>query len=285
MHKVTMIMLKAMIINLFLSLLQVVTGIIGNSSAVTADGIQTLTDFGTDLVAIIGEMFSHQRANNKHPYGYGQIEYLTSIFIGTVVLSTGFILIYNAMNKELVVPNAMLIIVIIFVLISKLLLSQYVLKMGYKHNDSILIASGKESHADVVSSVFVLVSALLAQLTKYNHIFIYADRLAAVMVGILIIKIGYGIMAENISGIIGEQETDKKIHDDLKKVILKEKDIKKVHNIILLKYGPYYKLVTTIIMDDKMTLKNIYPIKRRLIKSLKRYNRKIHYITIDIKSD
>lgn len=261
--------------------MQVIVGLIGRSSAVIADGVHTLSDMTTDVVAIFGIRFSNKRANKAHPYGYGQVEYITSIFIGVVVVIVGLFLINSTMNNATMVPSIYVVIVTIITIITKYILSNYVLVKGYRWDNSILIASGRESHADVISSIFVLTSSLLAQLTRYSNMFIYSDRVAAILVSIFIIRVGFKIVSENISVIIGEQETNQGFLDEVKEIILKENKIEHIDNIVALKFGPYYKLNLEVKMDGHLTLKDVNKVMLRIKKQLKK-DKKIRYITIQV---
>ena len=86
MSKVTTVMVISFITNSFLSLIKIIFGCIGHSSALIADGIHSFSDLSTDIVAMLGDFFARKPADRKHPYGHGKLEYLTSIFIGFVII-------------------------------------------------------------------------------------------------------------------------------------------------------------------------------------------------------
>ena len=106
-------------------------------------------------------------------------------------------------------PSTLVIIVTIITIILKYLLSIYVIKKGERHNNSILIASGKESRTDVISSFVVLIAAILMQFSDKLNLLKYSDVVASIIVGLFIVKTGFSIVAENMSVIIGKQENNK----------------------------------------------------------------------------
>lgn len=279
MKKVTKVMVIMFITNLILSFMQIIAGIIGNSAAVVADGVHTITDLITDVVAIIGTRLSNKKADKIHPLGYGQIEYITSVFIGVVVITMGFYLVSNSLEEQLIIPHFLVIIVTIVTIVSKYILYKYILLKGKEYRNSILLASSKESLVDVISSFVVLISIILMQFSDKITFLIYSDRLAAVLVSIFVIRTGYSIMSENISHLIGEQETNEELLNEIKKIILKHDKVLSIEKLVLIKSGPYYKLDTEVIMEGNLTLKVVYKTLNKIKKEL-RHSKKVQYINI-----
>lgn len=280
MEKVSKIMFVSVFTNLILAIIKMIFGFIGKSSALLADGIHSLSDLITDFFAIIGSKLSEKPADSKHPYGHGKLEYLTSIVISIVVLTLGITLITNSFQKEIVIPDIIVIVVSIFTIIAKLILSNYIINKGKKYQNNILISSGYESRTDVISSIVVLVSIILMQLSNYFEILKYADILATIIVGLLIIKIGYSLLKENLSLLLDEQVTNEEYLLDLKKIILKEESVITIDDLIIIKLGPCYKLVLEITMDETKSLKEVHQVLDELEKRMKEYDSKIKYVTI-----
>lgn len=282
MHNVKKITRNSFFTNLFLAIIKIICGLIGRSSALIADGIHSFSDLLTDIIAILGNFFSLKPADEKHPYGHGKLEYLTSIAIGIMVMLIGLILIGSSANREISIPSLLVILVSCFTIIAKLILSRYLIKKGELYNNSILIASGKESSADVISSIVVLISGILMQLVSVSEILKYADKIASIIVGIFIVHTGYSILKENISGIIGEQETSNECIENLRKLILNNQEIKKIDSMVLLKFGSYYKVIIEISMDGNISLKKSHDIVDKLEKIIKINEEKAKYITIHV---
>lgn len=279
MNKVAKVMSVSFIINIFLALIKIIVGFIGKSSALIADGVHSFSDLTTDVVAILGSGMATKPADSKHPYGHGKFEYLTSLTIGLTVLILGFGIIYEMINKEITIPSFLVVIVSLFTIIAKLLLSRYVTKKGNEYNNNILIASGKESSTDVISSIVVLFSTLVMQIAKYNPIFIYADKIASMVVGVFIVKVGFDILKENISTILGEQETNPDYINKIKGIILEDKVIKSIDSLVMLKYGSYYKLICEVSMDSSLSLIDAHNRIDIIEKIIKGHDYRIAYTT------
>ena len=164
--------------------------------------------------------------------------------------------------------------------IAMIFLSQFLINRGKKYQSNILVASGTESFSDVLSSVVVLVSVLLSQLGHYYYIFTYADALAMIIVGALIIKIGIKLLIENISNLMDTRVTDINYINEIKKVVSNFKEIENIDNLIILKEGPFYKVDLEVSLNKNMKLINVHNILEEIEEKIKEYDNNIKYIII-----
>lgn len=282
MNLITRVLMRSFIINISLSVIKIISGLLGNSGALIADGVHSLSDTITDVFAIAGHKLSTKPADEKHPFGHGRIEYITCLGIGLIVMIMGISIIYEALTSKQEVPSIFVAIIGLMVIIVKLLLAKYILKKGSDYNSNILMASGKESLSDVISSVVVLVSILIAQLSKYNQIFIYADTVAMLLVGILILRIAYTIFRENFSGLLGEQVTDLDYVNKVKEIIKTEDNVREIDTLIILKYGPFYHINCEVSMNEDIVLKNAHDTLDKIEEKLRDFDLKISHIIIHI---
>lgn len=277
--KITKVLLVSSITNIFLSIIKILFGFIGKCNALIADGIHSLSDLSTDFVAIFGNHLSLKPADKKHPFGHGKTEYITSVIIGIVIILLGLSLIYNIFNKEIIIPNLLMILVSLFTIISKYILSSYIYKKGIEYSNNILIASGKESKADVYSSIFVLISIVLMQFSNELSILKYADMLSTVIISLFIIKTGFNILKDNIGILLEEQVLDKEYINNIKNIITSFNEIVEIKDLYILRYGPYFKLVSNVIMKD-LSLIDAHKIIDEIEKKLKEKDDKIKYVFI-----
>lgn len=277
--KITKVLLVSLITNIFLSIVKILFGFIGKCNALVADGIHSLSDLSTDFVAIFGNHLSLKPADKKHPFGHGKTEYLTSMIIGIVIIILGLSLIYNIFNKEIIIPDLIMILVSLFTIVSKLLLSNYIYKKGVEYSNNILIASGKESRADVYSSIFVLLSIVLMQFSNEVSILKYADMFSTIIIALFIIKTGFNILKDNIGILLEEQVLDKKYLKEIKSIITSFDEIVEIKDLYVLRYGPYYKLVSNVIMKD-LLLTDAHNVIDEIEKKLKEKDNRIKYVFI-----
>ncbi|MDD3392507.1 MAG: cation diffusion facilitator family transporter [Bacilli bacterium] len=278
MSKELKVMLISLITNIGLSLVKIIAGLLGTSSALIVDGIHSFSDLITDFIAIIGNYLAKKPADIKHPYGHGISEYITSFIIGLMVIVVGLSVVETMSTKSSQIPSLFVIVIVITTIIIKMLLSRYLIHQGKNLNNSIIFASGKESGADVVTSIIVLISTLLSQLSNYFAFFKYIDKITSIIVALFIIKVGFNIARDSASHIMGEQEDNVIYLEDLKSEMSHSLVI--INQFVLLKYGPYSKLLAEIALDGDISLKEAHEVIDEIETKIKRFDDKILYINI-----
>ena len=92
-HRVT---LWGLLVNLVLSGIKFLFGVLGGSQALVADAVHSLSDSVTDVVVLVGVRFWSAPPDESHPHGHGRIETLITFFIGIALASVGIGLAYRA---------------------------------------------------------------------------------------------------------------------------------------------------------------------------------------------
>lgn len=282
MKKFNNIMRISVVTNSLLSIFKIIMGYIGKSSALIADGIHSFSDLLTDFFAMIGNYIAGKPADKKHPFGHGRLEYITSCGIGLVVLIIGFFLIKKSMSSSICIPSLLVVVVSFITILVKYFLSFYLIKMGKIYNNNILISSGRESRADVYSSIVVLISSILVQFSNKINIFSYSDVVATIIVGIFIIRTGFLIIKENLSVLIGEQESNSDILGELKNFILDDKNICSLDDLVMIKYGAYFKIIIEVSMESDLSLEQAHNNAHMLQNNIMKQYKWAKYITIHI---
>ena len=85
--------------NVFLSLLKAVIGILSHSIAIVLDAVNNISDAASSLITIIGTRLAGKKADRKHPFGYGRIEYLSAMLISMIVLYAGITSFIESIKK------------------------------------------------------------------------------------------------------------------------------------------------------------------------------------------
>ena len=179
-------------------------------------------------------------------------------------------------------PSILLSIVSLVTILAKLLLSSYIIHQGVKLNNNILVASGKESRMDVISSLVVFISILFMQLKDVCSIFKYSDKIASFIVGLFIIKAGFDIIKENVSVVLGRQETDREYVNSIKKEILSIPGVVSIKSLVIMKYGHKSSLTLVITMDGNTTITDSHKVADKIENKIKSNNESIEYINIHI---
>lgn len=275
--KTEQVMKVSFITNFLLSCFKIINGFILKSSALIADGIHSFSDLITDIVAIIGDKFANKPKDSDHPYGHGNAEYLTSFIIGLMIILMGIVLIKETMNQEVTIPSYLVAIVSLITIVCKYFLASFLIRKGKFYNNNILIASGKESKTDVISSIVVFLSSILILFRNYLDILKYSDKVAGIIVGIFIVVTGFKIVKENTVMILGKKADDTVLRNKL----LTIPNILNVDDIIMIKHGPYYKAYVEVTMNIKL-LKKAHDMAHNIENEIKNELTNIKYINIHV---
>jgi cation diffusion facilitator family transporter len=87
--------------NIVLMLVKIGVGLVGNSYALVADGIESASDIFSSLISWAGFRFSLRPADKDHPCGHGKLEALEGGFAGLTLLATAGLIAANAVSEIL----------------------------------------------------------------------------------------------------------------------------------------------------------------------------------------
>lgn len=178
-------------VNIGLSVLQVIVGWFANSHSLVVDGFHSLSDLFSDFLVLFVARHSIRAADDNHPYGHARLETLATLVLGLMLVAVGGVFLYSAGEKALHLgetpPVGMTALyVAVLALATKEWLFRYMLRVAKKANSAMLVANAWHSRSDAASSLVVAIGiggSLMG--------FVYADLLAAAIVGALIVKMGW----------------------------------------------------------------------------------------------
>ncbi len=278
-------MIRAMFVsfwvNLFLTIGKVVVGFFGNSSVLVADGVSSFSDLITDIFAIIGGVLSKKSADKTHPFGYGKLEYVFSLFISLIIISLGvFVILHNSYN-EVIYPKYFVLIFVVIAVVVKILLVKFLYDKSKLLNSDILLYSSLESKLDVYGTIIVFFTSICMLLSKYIDFLKYTNLISTIVIGILILVGGIRIFIYNV-----KELSIKKFSGDLNKevrdIILAHKEIESINKMYIFKYGEYYQLFAEFIFVDDIKLSKAHDIVENIKHQL--YVKKIRHIYIEMDS-
>ena len=239
-------------------------GFLAGSMAIILDAVNNLTDALSSLVTIVGTKLAAKKPDKKHPFGYGRIEYITSLIIGVIILVAGISGVSSSIDKIIhpTTPDysAVTIIIISVAILVKIVLGLYFTKSGKTLNSDSLKASGKDALFDAVLSASTLVAVIVGLIWKDVNI----EGYIGILISIFIVKAGVEILLETLSGIIGDR-IDPKLSTALKEKITSIPEVNGAYDLILHNYGPE-KLIGSIHieLDDKLTANEIHSLTRKI---------------------
>lgn len=256
--KVTSII--GIIANLLLFIVKLAIGFMTSSVSIMSDGFNNLSDVMTCFVTVLGYRIASKPADREHPFGHGRVEYVVSFVIAVVIFTVGFELIKQGI-QQIMEPNEILfrpVLMLILVLSIgiKLWISYLNHTIGKRIDNLAMIATAQDARNDAWSTLITIVAMLLSQL-KTTFPF---DGVATLVIACFILKSGYELVKEIIDRLIGKP-ADKELVKQIRETILKYKEIRGLHDLIIHDYGPGVKIGSAHAeVDAKMNIVKIHDI-------------------------
>ena len=245
------------LVNLISAAVKVVIGMAVSSIAIVSEGVNNATDSATSLITIVGTKLSAKHPTEKHPFGFGRIEYLTSLLIAVLILFTGAELMESSI-KLIFDPQEMSISYVTMAIIAvsailKLLLGTFTIKEGKRVDSSSLVALGTECRSDSVVSVITLVTALVFLVFRVN-----LDAYAGIIMALIVLKAGLEVLKETLSDLLG-QSGEKELAQELYRIIRAEPLVLNAADMMLHNYGPdAYSGSVNVEIDHSKTVGEVY---------------------------
>ncbi len=205
-------------LNILLAIIKVVAGIISNSSAIIADGIHSLSDVASTVIAYIGIKISVKEEDENHPYGHEKFEPVLSKILAIVLFMTAFGIIAKGYNnfryKEIEITSNLAIYAAAISIVVKEWMYHYTIKASKQIKSSILKADAWHHRSDALSSVGAFIGIFGAQMG-----YPILEPIATMVIGVLIIKVAASIYMQSIRELTDTAADSETIHK-IEKLIL-----------------------------------------------------------------
>ena len=248
------------IANLLLFIVKLTIGFMTGSVSIMSDGFNNLSDVMTCFVTVLGYRIASKPADREHPFGHGRVEYVVSFVIAVVIFTVSFELIKQGI-QQIMEPNEilfrpMLLLILVVSIGIKLWISYLNHTIGKRIDNLAMIATAQDARNDAWSTLITIVAMLLSQL-KTTFPF---DGVATLVIACFILKSGYELIKEIIDRLIGKP-ADKELVKQIRETILKYKEIRGLHDLIIHDYGPGVKIGSAHAeVDAKMNILKIHDI-------------------------
>jgi cation diffusion facilitator family transporter len=256
-------------INVLLSALKLAAGIAGNSQAVVADAIHSLTDTVTDVAVLVGVRFWSRPPDECHPHGHQRIEFLVTIFIGLLLAAVGLGLVYNALatlhEPHRTPPGPIAFFAAILSIFTKELLYRWTISVGIEIRSTALIANAWHHRSDAFSSVPAAIAVAGAALLPGLAIL---DHLGAIVVSVFILQAAWRIVRPPVEHLI-DQGAPEEILLGIEQLASATPGVEEVHAIRTRHIGSGIEVDLHVLVDPRLTVEEGHEIseevKRRLI--------------------
>lgn len=197
--------------NTSLAIIKGLAGFFGNSHALIADALESITDIFASFLVLLGFKYANRPADENHPYGHGKIEPIITFVVVAFLLVSATIIAYTSIQNILTpqeAPKPWTLIVLGIIIIWKEISFQFVIKKSKETNSSSLKADAWHHRSDAITSVMAFVGISIALI--FGSGFETADDWAALFASAFILYNSYLIFRPALGEVMDEQ-----LYDDL----------------------------------------------------------------------
>ncbi len=185
-----------------LIIMKVVASILTGSISIRADAFHSALDLIAAVTTFIGVKISGRPADERHPFGHGKAENISSTVVAGLIFAAAGIIIYTAVNRLIVGAPLESIGIGIYItavaIVINILISRYLAKVARDTDSLALEADARHLFSDVLSSVAVLIGLIVVRLTGLNIL----DPIVALLVALLILKVGCDTLRKSFGGLV-----------------------------------------------------------------------------------
>jgi cation diffusion facilitator family transporter len=269
-------------LNLALAAIKIGSGFIGNSYALIADGIESLSDVFSSIVVLVGLRIAMRPPDENHPYGHGKAEPIAGVLVGVALLAAAGLIAHQSLHRitnPRASPAAFTLIVLALVVLVKETLYRYVSKVGKKIDSTAVEADAWHHRSDAITSALAFVGISIAVIG--GPAFAKADSYAALFAA--------GIIAFNALRLIGPalyELTDvaptTALNDEVKSIARKVPGVVDLDKCLVRKMGLDYYVDLHVIVDPELTVWKGHAIAHDVKDAIREANPRIAEVLVHI---
>ena len=240
-----------------------IAGVLGNSSAMIADAIHSLSDFVTDILVLVFVSISAKPQDQSHDYGHGKFETIASFLIGLALVAAATGIVVSGVMKftawlngeELEAPRWIALWAALLSIATKEMLYQYTSHRGKELNSQVMIANAWHHRSDALSSVGAAIGIGLAIWLGNN--WAVFDPLASIVVGLMLVKVAYELLKKSINELT-ESSLPAETEQEIVQIIQSFGDVQQPHNLRTRRIGNRIAIEAHIRMDGQLPLNSVH---------------------------
>lgn len=257
------------LVNFMLLVFKFAAGILGNSAAMLADAVHSLSDFITDLIVVLFVRLSGKPCDANHDYGHGKYETLATALIGVMLLLVGVGIFWSGAEKigqylcgkPLEAPGSIALMAAALSVVAKEALYHWTVARGRALQSQAVVANAWHHRSDALSSIGTLVG--IGGAILLGDRWRVLDPLAAVVVSFFIVKVAIQLFVPSM-----EELLEKSLPADeerfIVETILQQPGVSDPHNLRTRHIGNYSAIEVHFRMDGSTSLNEAHRATREI---------------------
>ncbi len=268
-------------VNLALAIMKIAGGIFGQSQALLADGIHSLSDLASDAMVLLAVKHAGEDADEDHPYGHARYETLATVALGILLMGVATGIAYDAILRlehpnEIAVPALFTLIIAAISIVSNEGLYHATRTVAKKINSPLLEANAWHHRSDAVSSIVVLIG-IGATYIGYPIL----DAVASILVALMIAKIGLSLSRQSVQELV-DTALEPEMVEQIKQTILDIEDVRQLHLLRTRRMGHNALVDVHIQVSPKLSVSEGHHITESVEIDLKNRFEEVNDVTVHI---
>ena len=235
----TLASIVGIIVNVVLAAGKLTVGLLFGAISLAGDGINNLSDAGSQIISLISFKMAAKPADRDHPFGHARIEYVASMIVSFFVMLVGWNLFRESIDKifdaERVTDDSniwLMVGVLAVSILSKLWLVLFNRRIAKKIDSAVMRATAADSLSDAGASTAVLIAMLIFKFTGID-----IDGYMGAAVAVVIFIAGIKILNDTKNSILGEAPSDEVV-EGIKAIVAEFPEALGIHDMVVHSYGP-----------------------------------------------
>ena len=253
-------------VNLLLSVLKLIAGILAQSGAMISDAVHSASDVGSTFVVMIGVTLSGKKSDKEHQYGHERMECVSSIILSGLLLATGLgiglggveNILKSSHGEAIAIPGALALVAAVVSIVVKEWMFWYTRGAAKIINSGALMADAWHHRSDAMSSIGAFVGIFGARMG-----FPILDPLASVVICLLIVKASVDIFRDAIDKMV-DHSCDETTEEQMRETILKVDGVQRIDLLQTRLFGSKMYVDIEIAADGAQTLDAAHDIAERV---------------------
>lgn len=196
---------KGIILNIVLSTIKMIAGILGHSTALISDAIDSASDIVSNIIVMAGIKISAKASDSEHQYGHERLECIATIIMAAILAAVGLAIGFAAFSKVMSAlsgqmpkpPELLSAAAAAISIFAKEIMYRYSKAIALKINSGALMADALHHRSDAFSSIGSMAAVVGSHLGLP-----VLDPLAGVIICFTIIKNAYDVFKEAVDQLV-----------------------------------------------------------------------------------
>ena len=258
-QEIRSITLWGAVVNIALTVLKIIAGVLGRSAAMIADGVHSLSDLLSDIVVIVFTHISSKGKDRDHSFGHGKFETLATLIVSVILLAVGADLMAGGVKSIIAVvggevlpkPGYIALAAAIVSIVAKEILYRVTVRKGQKVNSPVVIANAWHHRSDAFSSVGSLVG--IGGAILLGEKWTVLDPLASCAISVAIIVVAVKMALPSLAELL-ETSLPENIEKEITQTTMEVAGVNDIHELKTRRNGISFIIDAHIVVSPDMTV-------------------------------